>query len=210
MSGLILLYSNYSSNSQNIIDKINNNIPFQYVNIDSKEIRNRVLNDKRLNIHCVPCILVCNGDMVDKFEGLDAFSWTKQVLDNIQRTNEPSTPQYTQLEENNPPKSNPKSTPKSKPQPTQTSIDLLAEESQDEEEEGISRPPVQDVQINTFSDSKVSSGLQSNIENTLDSSDMSRVNKRAIKNGKINIKDMARELEKEREQDLPKPPNRPV
>ena len=203
MSGLFLLYSNYSSNSQNFIDKINNNIPFQYVNIDSEEIRNRVLNDKRLNIHCVPCILVCTGDMVDKFEGQDAFSWAKQVLDNIQRTTEPSTPQYTQLEEDNPPKSTPKS------EPTQTSIDLLAEESQDEEE-GISRPLVEDVQINTFSDSKVSSGLQSNIENTLDSSDMSRVNKRAIKNGKINIKDMARELEKEREQDLPKPPTRPV
>jgi hypothetical protein len=84
----ILLYSKYSKFSTNIISTINQyqnifveNFNMKTLCIDNENIRKRILNSKKINITCVPSILVIYEDGgVEKYENTDAFNWIEEII----------------------------------------------------------------------------------------------------------------------------------
>ena len=67
----ILLYSKYSANCKQLLDameRLGANI--STICIDNKEIRNRIIGDKRLNVRVVPTLLALyDTGVVEKYEG---------------------------------------------------------------------------------------------------------------------------------------------
>ena len=67
----ILLYSKYSANCKQLLDamdKLGANI--STICIDNKEVRNRIIGDKRLNVRVVPTLLALyDTGVVEKYEG---------------------------------------------------------------------------------------------------------------------------------------------
>ena len=67
----ILLYSKYSANCKQLLDameRLGANI--STICIDNKEVRNRIIGDKRLNVRVVPTLLALyDTGVVEKYEG---------------------------------------------------------------------------------------------------------------------------------------------
>ena len=83
----VLIYSKYSTVSKQLMDYMNSTqvdfslaVNLQHLCIDNKEIRKRVLNNKKIHITLVPCILVIlpNGG-VEKYDGIHAFKWVEDI-----------------------------------------------------------------------------------------------------------------------------------
>ena len=59
-----------------------NSVLITFMDIFSKKVRNIVLNDDRFNIKAVPCVLLkYENDRYDKFEGSQAFTWIKNIIE---------------------------------------------------------------------------------------------------------------------------------
>lgn len=103
-----ILYSKYSQSSKSIIEaakKLNWDIRQQIkptpVCVDSKEIRDTILNSTLVQVTVVPTILVAYNDgAVEKYEGEAAFKWVESLKPPEQSPREvPDTETYTrQLE----------------------------------------------------------------------------------------------------------------
>ena len=84
----ILLYSKYSQHSKRLMDMLKqssvdltNIIKLNSLCVDNEEIRERIVNCKKLDISCVPCILVVYKDGgVEKYEGTTAFKWIEEII----------------------------------------------------------------------------------------------------------------------------------
>ena len=82
---IVYIYSKYSSNCKDVLDKIRNNNLY-FINtlcIDNIEIRNKIKQSK-LELKYVPTLLLyySNGN-VEKFEGERCGVWVKEILDKI-------------------------------------------------------------------------------------------------------------------------------
>jgi len=83
----VLLYSKYSDTSKQIMNTMNLSgvdffkIGLQNLCIDNKEIRNRIIQNKQINITSVPCILVVFSDgIIEKYEGVHCFKWIDEII----------------------------------------------------------------------------------------------------------------------------------
>ena len=82
----ILLYSKYSRSCLRILDRVDdlkNIISLNIVCIDNKNIRKRICSSKTFEISKVPCLLILNGDTVEKYEGEKVFLWMDEIVNNI-------------------------------------------------------------------------------------------------------------------------------
>ena len=84
----VLLYSNYSPKSKQIMQLIQN-CGFDFVaatqlvffSIDNENIRRRILANKQIQISSVPCILIVYDDGgVEKYEGATCFRWINEII----------------------------------------------------------------------------------------------------------------------------------
>ena len=90
----VLLYSKYSDTSKQIMNAMNSSgvdffkIGLQNLCIDNKEIRNRIIQNKQINITSVPCILVVFSDgIIEKYEGVHCFKWIDEIISSDQVSN---------------------------------------------------------------------------------------------------------------------------
>ena len=107
----VLLYSKYSANSKQLMDVMNSSkIDFlkstglQNLCVDNEEVRNRIIQNKQINITSVPCILVIFPDgIIEKYEGLHTFKWVEEIISSFKSTrarlsNEQSSNELKHLE----------------------------------------------------------------------------------------------------------------
>jgi hypothetical protein len=73
----ILIYSKFSPSCNELfafIEQTKVPTPFKLLEIDNKEIRKRILSDKKFSIKSVPCIISLNGaGVASQYEGAKAF-----------------------------------------------------------------------------------------------------------------------------------------
>lgn len=107
----VLLYSKYSATSKQLMDVMNSSkVDFlkstglQNLCIDNEEVRNRIIQNKQINITSVPCILVIFPDgIIEKYEGLHTFKWVEEIISSFKSTraqlsNEQSSNELKHLE----------------------------------------------------------------------------------------------------------------
>jgi hypothetical protein len=212
---MICLYSKFSQNSTKFLDLSKSyNLPLEYVCIDNKNIRNRIIKNKKILIYSVPCLLfIYDNGVLEKYEGYNAFEWINDVIKNIEKAT---------IENNNNINNNINSTinnveklevEKSKnkivavaskkvsknPNPPSTPIDLLDDESENENiDKNIE-------EINEEDEEDEDEELFNNIEKPARDIDISGFNSSKVssgienKNNKKDVMSLARELEKQRE-----------
>lgn len=79
----VFFYSKYSDKCKEI-NNMAQNLNLEYVCLDNKKIREKVLRDKRFNIQNVPCILIFYDEgTVEKYEGANAFKWCDQMINDM-------------------------------------------------------------------------------------------------------------------------------
>ena len=86
----VVLFSKYSNACKKFLDTINNgklNMNFNYLCIDNKDIRNRIVTSSEIDIKNVPCLLVINeqSGSIDKYEGQDSFIWINDIIQRKQK-----------------------------------------------------------------------------------------------------------------------------
>jgi hypothetical protein len=86
----VVLFSKYSNACKKFMDTINNgklNMNFNYLCIDNKDIRNRIVTSSEIDIKNVPCLLVINeqSGSIDKYEGQDSFIWINDIIQQRQK-----------------------------------------------------------------------------------------------------------------------------
>jgi flagellar biosynthesis GTPase FlhF len=107
----VLLYSKYSATSKQLMDVMNSSkVDFlkstglQNLCVDNEEVRNRIIQNKQINITSVPCILVIFPDgIIEKYEGLHTFKWIEEIISSFKSTraqisNEQSSNELKHLE----------------------------------------------------------------------------------------------------------------
>jgi hypothetical protein len=86
----VVLFSKYSNASKKFMDTINNgnlNTNFNYLCVDNKDIRSRILSSTDIDIKNVPCLLIINEKTgsIDKYEGQDSFIWVNDIIQQRQK-----------------------------------------------------------------------------------------------------------------------------
>lgn len=87
----VLLYSKYSSYSKQLMGFIQSNgvdlnraIGLQTLCIDNEKIRNRILENKDIDVISVPCLLIIYPDGgIEKYDGNNVFDWINSVITKI-------------------------------------------------------------------------------------------------------------------------------
>ena len=216
-NNVICLYSKFSSNSKNFVESAGN-LPINFICIDNKDIRNRIISDSKLTISFVPCILCLFSDgRLEKYEGSDAFSWLEDIKKEVQ-------PQTVQPQAVQPQTVQPQTV---QPQTVQPSVKDKTENYDPNNENKYSQhdfhskqnqekhSKISDIDFEDNSEkiiNKVSTGMKNSLsdkENLM----IKSLNKISTKNsGKKDVMAAAREMEKSREIDessKPRPPNMP-
>jgi hypothetical protein len=86
----VVLFSKYSNACKKFADTVNNgnlNLNFNYLCVDNKDVRNRILSSTDIEINQVPCLLVINekSGSIDKYEGQDSFIWINDIIQQKQK-----------------------------------------------------------------------------------------------------------------------------
>jgi hypothetical protein len=86
----IVLFSKYSNASKKFMDTINNgnlNMNFNYLCVDNKDIKSRIISSTDIDIKNVPCLLIINEKTgsIDKYEGQDSFIWVNDIIQQRQK-----------------------------------------------------------------------------------------------------------------------------
>lgn len=124
----VLIFSKYSSNCKKVFDLVQNSgVDFsnlQLLCIDNPKIRNRIKENKQLEINSVPCILsIFNNGGVEKYQGNVVFDWINNIISRFA-----------------PP-------PPSQPPPPPRQIKQERLEEREEREEPIARPQRRERQV---------------------------------------------------------------
>jgi len=73
----ILIYSKFSPACNelfSLLERFNVPTPFKLLEIDNKDIRNRIMKDKKFSIKSVPCIIsLSSTGVASQYEGQKAF-----------------------------------------------------------------------------------------------------------------------------------------
>jgi hypothetical protein len=93
----VFIYSKFSSRCNQLIELISSNdidIQFTMLCIDDKSMRNRIINNKDLNVQYVPCILQINQltGVVSKYEADKAFELVYSIIESLNEQIEPTPP----------------------------------------------------------------------------------------------------------------------
>jgi hypothetical protein len=119
----VILYSKFSIHSKKFIDIVRElDINFTYLCTDNSNIRKRILNDKKLLVQNIPCLLQIdtNTGNVIKYDGNDAFIWVNELL--LQKNNKlMSFQQESKIQQQ-----------QKKPQETTTNIDELDDSNEND------------------------------------------------------------------------------
>jgi len=105
----VLLYSKYSRLSTQLLDTIQTSnvnlskvVSLQTLCIDNEKIRQRIHQNKQIDITTVPCILVIFPDGgIEKYDGEHSFQWIEQIIQKFTPPPPPIPPQPQKI----PPKS---------------------------------------------------------------------------------------------------------
>ena len=86
----VILFSKYSNACKKFMDTVNTgnlNLNFNYLCVDNKEIRERIVSSTEIDIKQVPCLLVINEQTgsIDKYEGQDSFIWVNDIIQQKQK-----------------------------------------------------------------------------------------------------------------------------
>jgi hypothetical protein len=83
----ILFYSKYCNICKELLNKINID-DYIYLCVDNVNIRNRILNDTKLKIYNVPCLIIVSNDgYIEKIESDDLLHWLEKETENkVQKT----------------------------------------------------------------------------------------------------------------------------
>jgi len=80
----VILFSKYSNACKKFNDTIINSnlgIDFKLLCIDNKKIRDKIISpNNTFDIKNVPCLLIINNDIIDKYEGQDSFIWLNDII----------------------------------------------------------------------------------------------------------------------------------
>jgi hypothetical protein len=86
----VLLFSKYSSESGNIVERIKKSgvdfigkMNLSTICIDNEAVRNRILGSNVYRIKSVPCVLVKTNSKTHKYEGSDAFAWVDDIISQL-------------------------------------------------------------------------------------------------------------------------------
>ena len=201
---VICLYSKFSNSSKEFVES-SGDLPINFVCIDNKEVRNRVISDSKLKITFVPCILsVFSDGRLEKFEGVDAFKWLENIKSQTQTSEQKEQPV------NPTEKPTEKSTEQTSEQNNKFSQhDFHSQQMRDKH----SKITDLDFEEETDGSSQVvSSGMKSSL-NDKENLMTKTMNKISTKNtGKKDVMAAAREMEKMREKEdsqKQRPPNMP-
>ena len=90
----IILYSNYSQSSKNLIQNIerhfnNYSDMFKFLCIDNTSIRNKIVRNRTLKIEKVPSIIVVDNGIPHVLQGKTAFDYIEEVHRQYISSNEP-------------------------------------------------------------------------------------------------------------------------
>jgi hypothetical protein len=171
----ILIYSKFSPACNELfsfIEQFKIPTPFKLLEIDNKDIRKRVLSDKRFSIKSVPCIISLNSaGVASQYEGVKAFEVVNAMKPEVERYI-PSSPSSVKLQDtprsvapsqisiSEEPRSQP-SPPQSQQPSTDNSVTMI-EDLIDEEPPASSPPPKvdQDISMLNKGDRSVSSSIK--------------------------------------------------
>jgi len=86
----VILFSKYSNACKKFMDTVNNgnlNLNFNYLCVDNKEVRERIVSSTEIDIKQVPCLLLINEQTgsIDKYEGQDSFIWVNDIIQQKQK-----------------------------------------------------------------------------------------------------------------------------
>ena len=83
----VLFWSKYSNNCKKLLELMNeHNFNIENVCVDNKDIRNRILNDKRIKLSKVPTILTLyDTGVIEKYEGDRAFALFNNAFNEMQK-----------------------------------------------------------------------------------------------------------------------------
>lgn len=86
----VLFWSKYSNNCKKLLSLMNeHNFNIENVCVDNKDIRNRILNDKRINLSKVPTILTLHDTgVIEKYEGEKAFALFHEAFNRMKQQQE--------------------------------------------------------------------------------------------------------------------------
>ena len=154
----ILLYSKYSRSCLRILDNVeqlNSLTPtpmVQLVCIDNKQTRKQILSSKAIEITKVPCLLILEDTIVEKYDGERAFQWVSEVVKKLNEQQLPPPPPQTiiQIEpqvvkeqQTKPPsRSSKKKQQRPKKKTRIEDLDDIEEEEDEGEEQQVKRPPI--------------------------------------------------------------------
>lgn len=96
----IILYSNYSQSSKNLIQNIerhfnNYSDMFKFLCIDNTSIRNKIVRNRTLKIEKVPSIIVVDNGIPHVLQGKTAFDYIEEVHRQYISSNEPDVTSET-------------------------------------------------------------------------------------------------------------------
>ena len=205
---VICLYSKFSNSSKEFVES-SGDLPINFVCIDNKEVRNRVISDSKLKITFVPCILsVFSDGRLEKFEGVDAFKWLENIKSQTQTSEQKEQPVK--------PTENPTEKPTEKPtEQTSEQNNKFSQHDFHSQQMRDKHSKITDLDFEDETDGLsqvVSSGMKSSL-NDKENLMTKTMNKISTKNtGKKDVMAAAREMEKMREKEdsqKPRPPNMP-
>jgi hypothetical protein len=214
---MICLYSKFSPNSTKFLELSKPyNLPLDYICIDNKNIRNRIVKNKKILVQSVPCLLfIYDNGVLEKYEGYNAFEWVNQIIKNIENSKQVIQPQIPidnnieiekekKVVNTNKVSSKVSSKVSKNPNPPSTPIDLLEEEEEEEEIEDIEDIEEEDLDKNLIKkEDKIEDieQINNNFQKPMRDIDTSGFNSSKVsgKSGKKDVMSLARELEKQRE-----------
>lgn len=85
----VCLYSKYSQRCKEFLDDLHPSLGVQMLCIDNEAVRKSILQDQHgYNIKTVPCVFLFypNGRL-EKYEGSDAFTWLRKMLEALEASN---------------------------------------------------------------------------------------------------------------------------
>lgn len=91
----VCLYSKYSQRCKEFLDDLHPSMGVQMLCIDNETIRKSILQDQHgYNIKTVPCVFLFypNGRL-EKYEGSDAFTWLRKMLEILESQRQPQQQQ---------------------------------------------------------------------------------------------------------------------
>lgn len=196
----VCLYSKYSQRCKEFLDDLHPSLEVQMLCIDNETVRKSILQDQHgYNIKTVPCVFLFypNGRL-EKYEGSDAFTWLRKMLETLesQRQPPPPTPQTTMLappvqqQQQSPPLPQPQQTTLIQP-PTPEQLQRLQETEESFE--------IMDVEENGLQPANQPANNPEDIINR--EMELRRASDQIITRKQENIKELAQMMQRQRESD---------